>query len=79
MFSKRTISSQQHALQLWREAADVVAERWATFLQAEAEGRPWAFASYVAALDAEELAAADLAALVRAQDTALPGYELSAA
>jgi hypothetical protein len=53
------------ALDAWREAADLVSMRWQRFLEAESEGRQWAFASYVAALDAEEAAAADLAALAR--------------
>jgi hypothetical protein len=51
------------ALERWRDTADVVATRWRIFLEAEKGGRTWAFASYVAALDAEEAAAADLAAL----------------
>lgn len=51
------------AQETWRDAASLVAIRWRVFLQAEPESRPWAFASYVAALDAEEAAAADLAAL----------------
>jgi hypothetical protein len=53
------------ALDAWREAADLVSMRWQRFLEAESEGRRWAFASYVAALDAEAAAAADLAALAR--------------
>jgi hypothetical protein len=53
------------ALDAWREAADLVSMRWQRSLEAESEGRQWAFASYVAALDAEEAAAADLAALAR--------------
>ncbi len=51
------------ALEAWRSAAELVSARWQTFLSAEAEGRTFAFASYIAALDAEEAAAADLAAL----------------
>lgn len=52
------------ALDAWREAANLVSTRWQLFLEAdESEGRQWAFASYVAALDAEEAAAADLSAL----------------
>jgi hypothetical protein len=51
------------ALEAWRDAASLVAMRWGVFLEAEPESRPWAFASYVAALDAEEAAAADMAAL----------------
>jgi len=53
------------ALDAWREAADLVSTRWQLFLAAESEGRQWAFASYVAALNAEEAAAADLAAIAR--------------
>ena len=53
------------ALDAWREAADLVSMRWQLFLEAESEGRQWAFASYVAALDAEAAAAAELAALAR--------------
>jgi hypothetical protein len=52
-----------HALNTWREAASVVAARWQVFLEACSENRAWAFASYVAALDAEEAAAAELAEL----------------
>ena len=51
------------ALETWRSAALLVSERWRTFLEAESESRRWAFASYVAALDAEEAAAADVAGL----------------
>jgi hypothetical protein len=40
------------ALDAWREAANLVSSRWQLFLEAESEGRQWAFASYVAALDA---------------------------
>jgi hypothetical protein len=52
------------ALEMWREAASLVATRWQNFLDAEPESRAFAFASYVAALDAEEAAAAEMAALV---------------
>jgi hypothetical protein len=51
------------ALERWRDTASVVATRWQVFLEAEPGGRTWAFACYVAALDAEEAAAAELAAL----------------
>jgi len=51
---------QDEALDVWRAAADLVSIRWQTFLEAEAESRRWAFASYVAALDAEEAAAGDV-------------------
>jgi hypothetical protein len=55
--------SRDQALEAWREAADLVGVRWHDFLEAGAESRPWAFARYVAALDAEEKAAAELSAL----------------
>lgn len=51
------------ALEAWREAEDLVKLRWRIFLEADAETRSRAFASYVAALDAEEAAAADMAVL----------------
>jgi hypothetical protein len=51
------------ALDAWREAAELVAARWALFVEAEPEGRQWAFVSYVAALDAEEAAAVEIATL----------------
>ena len=56
--------SRARALETWREAASLVSTRWQSFLDAEPESRAFAFASYVAALDAEEAAAADVAALV---------------
>ena len=51
------------ALDAWREAADLVATRWQLFLETESDGRRFAFASYLAALDAEEAAATEMAAL----------------
>lgn len=54
------------ALGAWREAEELVSLRWAAFLQADPQTRQCRFASYVAALDAEQAAAgeiADLAAL----------------
>ena len=54
---------QARALETWREAESLVATRWQNFLDSEAESRAFAFASFVAALDAEEAAATDLAAL----------------
>jgi len=56
--------AQSRALETWREAASLVATRWQNFLDAERESRAFAFASYVAALDSEEAAAAEMAALV---------------
>jgi hypothetical protein len=55
--------SRDQALDAWRDAADIVGVRWQIFLEAGPESRPWAFARYVSALDAEEAAAAELAAL----------------
>ena len=55
--------SQAQAHAAWRDAASLVTARWQTFLDAEPETRAWAFASYMASLDAEEAAAADMAAL----------------
>jgi hypothetical protein len=51
------------ALEDWREASGLVAIRWAEFREAGRSSRSSAFASYVAALDAEEAAALELAAL----------------
>jgi hypothetical protein len=59
--TKSQTRAQAVALMEWREAAELVSSRWQAFLEAEAETRRWAFASYVAALDAEEAAAADVA------------------
>ena len=55
--------NRDEALEAWRETADLVGVRWHNFLKADAESRPWTFALYVAALDAEEAAATELAAL----------------
>jgi hypothetical protein len=48
----------------WRDAAGLVSARWKVFLAAEPETRAFAFASYTAALDAEEIAAAEMASLM---------------
>jgi hypothetical protein len=55
--------SRARALERWREAATLVETRWRAFREAEPESRRWAFASFVAALDAEEAAAAEMAVL----------------
>ena len=55
--------ARREALQVWRTAADLVSLRWQTFLDADSALRRFAFASYLAALDAEEAAAWDVAAL----------------
>jgi len=51
------------ALDTWREAARLVGLRWRGFLEADPASRSWAFAAYMAALDAEEAAASEVAAL----------------
>lgn len=48
----------------WREAARTARMRWTAFLDSEREIRQLAFASYVAALDGEEAAAAEIAGLL---------------
>ena len=48
----------------WREAEHLVSLRWDTFLRSESPTRTFAFGSYLAALDAEEGAAADMSRLV---------------
>jgi hypothetical protein len=53
----------REALEVWRAAARLVSVRWQTFLHADHGARRFAFASYLAALDAEEAAAADVAVL----------------
>jgi hypothetical protein len=60
VFSPR---GQARALEPWREAAGLVGIRWRAFLEADARSRSTAFASYVAALDAEEAAASEVAGL----------------
>ena len=55
-----TLNSRDRALDIWRDAASLVAFRWRAFLDADAASRPGAFAAYVAALDAEEAAATDM-------------------
>jgi hypothetical protein len=52
------------ALDAWRDAARLVSTRWEVFLEADREVRACAFASYVAALDGEEAAASEIAALL---------------
>jgi len=55
------IGPRARALEAWRNAEEVASERWDAFLEAAPETRRWAFASYFAALDAEEAAAHELA------------------
>jgi hypothetical protein len=60
MFVIDRIDPRARALEAWRDAEDLVSARWDAFVEAEPETRRWAFASYVAALDAEEAAASEL-------------------
>jgi hypothetical protein len=57
------VSCQSQALESWREASGLVAIRWAEFREANRASRSRAFASYIAALDAEAAAASELARL----------------
>ena len=61
MFSIDRTDPRAEALEVWRASELLVSTRWEVFLTAEPEARRFAFASYVAALDAEEAAAAELA------------------
>jgi hypothetical protein len=69
MFATTTVTplfparGRARALEAWREAEDLVRVRWQVCLEADGESRSWAFAAYVAALDAEQAAAADMAEL----------------
>jgi hypothetical protein len=51
------------ALDNWRAAARVVSERWTDYRMAERAAGAFAFRAYIAALDAEEAAAHELAHL----------------
>jgi hypothetical protein len=51
------------ALDAWRSASTLVRDRWEQFKLAERPARPFMFAAYVAALDREEAAAAELSFL----------------
>jgi uncharacterized damage-inducible protein DinB len=77
MFFLDRSKSQVQALDAWREAERLVSDRWALFVDAEPGARQFAFASYVAALDAEEAAAAELA-LTADHQTALSADRLAA-
>lgn len=61
MFSIDRTDPRAEALEVWRASELLVWTRWEVFLTAEPEVRRFAFASYLAALDAEEAAAAELA------------------
>jgi hypothetical protein len=64
MFTIDRIHPRAQALEVWRDAEQLVSSRWDAFLKADSAARRFAFASYVAALDAEEAAASELASLV---------------
>jgi len=51
------------SLDVWRIAANLVWTRWEAFLNAPRDARARAFAAYLAALDAEAAAAAEIAGL----------------
>jgi hypothetical protein len=69
MFREGRSNDQAHAVERWREAASLVSARWRLFLESSAESRQFAFAAYVAALDAEEVAADAVAARHRSHST----------
>ena len=48
----------------WRAAARIVALRWEDVLRSDVDSRVFAFASYLAALDTEEAAAAQMARML---------------
>jgi hypothetical protein len=52
------------SLDVWRVSASLVWTRWEAFLNAPRDIRARAFASYLAALDAEAAAAAEIADLL---------------
>jgi hypothetical protein len=63
MFLGDASRPKSRALEAWRDAAQLVSDRWSAYVDAEPETRRWAFASYLAALDVEEAAAAELQTL----------------
>ena len=63
MFMIDRVDPRDQALEVWRDAEQLVATRRQAFVEAEPETRRFAFASYVAALDAEDAAATELASL----------------
>jgi hypothetical protein len=64
-FMTRQLTTRRYrwALEGWRSAAEMARDRWTQFTVAERAARPFMFAAYVAALDREEAAAAELALL----------------
>ena len=55
------VQLQALALSTWRDAELLVRLRWDTFVVADRASRPGAFGAYLAALDAEAMAADELA------------------
>ncbi len=53
----------REAREKWRSAAEMARDRWTQFSLADRAARPFMFAAYIAALDREEAAAAELALL----------------
>jgi hypothetical protein len=51
------------ALDSWRDASQAASDKWQLYLMTGSASRASAFGAYVAALDAEEAAADDLARL----------------
>jgi len=58
---QKRVQVHTQALERWRSAERLVAERWSGFRTAERESKPGAFAAYAIALRAEESAADELA------------------
>jgi predicted N-acyltransferase len=63
MLRNPTSRRYREALEGWRSAAEIAHDRWTQFSVAERASRPFMFAAYLAALDREEAAAAELALL----------------
>lgn len=61
--TRSTWHSHPTSLDPWRLAAKLVWARWEAFIDAPRETRARAFAAYLAALDAEAAAAAEMADL----------------
>ena len=63
MLRHPTTRRYREALEGWRSAAEMARDRWTQFTVSERAARPFMFAAYLAALDREEAAAAELALL----------------
>ena len=66
-FKQNEARTYSDALDAWRSASELVRDRWHRFRVADGGDRSAAFAAYVAALDHEEAAAAELALLTVGQ------------